>query len=66
MSIDILNRPPDKSAESKINFVIPQPKHILGAQKNGLNETFFEHLKHIFILMNIKKIRILRIKNSLI
>ena len=32
-------RPPDKSAYWKIIFLISEPKHVVGTQKNRLNET---------------------------
>ena len=35
----MLTRPPDKSAYWKIIFFISQPKHVVGTQKNHLNET---------------------------
>ena len=31
--------PPDKSAYLINNFLISQPKHVVGTQKNCLNET---------------------------
>ena len=31
-------RPPDKNTYLKINFLIFQPKHVVGTQKNRLNE----------------------------
>ena len=31
--------PPDESAYLKIIFLISQPKHVVGTQKNRLNET---------------------------
>ena len=33
--------PPDKSVYRKIIFFIFHPKHVVGTQKNRLNETFF-------------------------
>ena len=34
----IKGRPPDKSVYQKIIFIISQPKHVVGTQKNCLNE----------------------------
>ena len=31
--------PPDTSQLLKFNFLIAQPKHVMGTQKNCLNET---------------------------
>ena len=39
ISNDIESRPPDKSAYWKIIFFISHPKHVVGTQKNRLNET---------------------------
>ena len=54
------DRPPDKSAYCKTIFFIPHPKHVVGTQKNRLNESSFERSKHMFELMGKKIITILR------
>ena len=38
-----------KSAEQKIIFLISQPKHVVGTQKNRLNETVLLSTRNIYI-----------------
>ena len=45
----------------KLNFLISQPKHVVGTQKNRLNESSFEHPKHMLKLMGKKIFTLLRL-----
>ena len=54
-------RPPAKSAEQKIIFLISEPKHMLWVLKWTVSmRRFFEHPQHMFKLMGKKIIAILR------
>ena len=43
--------PPDKSAYLKIIFHISQTKHVVGTQKNRLNETVLLSTQNMFKLI---------------
>ena len=49
-----LIRPPDKSAYWKTIFFISHPKHVVGTQKNRLNETVLLGTQNMFKLMDKK------------
>ena len=61
------NRPPDKSAYWKFIFLISHSKHMLWVlKKTRLNESPFEHPKHMFKLMGKEINEILGAKTILI
>ena len=52
-------RTQDKRAQLKGIILISQPKHVVGTQKNHLEETVFEHPKRMFYLIYKKILTIL-------
>ena len=46
--------PPDTSALLKVHFLMAQPKHVMGTQKNRLNETVLLSTQNNVKLMDKK------------